>query len=196
MFLKGMRSISICPCPMPLTRSHVAFACSLVRLHGRETMAPRVVSVSAALAVAVAVAFVAVVLGGAHAQATKMPVRADGTFKIITFADMHFSRGEDVGCDALTPEQVRAWERALSAIRAWERALSAVRAWERALSAVRGLGAGMIRFTRSTPRLGGEVQRMDTLRPNCRTKAMLVLARKRGGHVPRAPMRALASKRW
>ena len=74
-------------------------------------MAPRVVSVSAALAVAVAVAIVAVVLGGAHAQVTKMPVRADGTFKLVTFADMHYSRGEDVECANLTPAEVMALPR-------------------------------------------------------------------------------------
>jgi hypothetical protein len=66
-----------------------------------------VLSVLALVGVAVAVAVV-----GAGAQVTRLPVRADGTFKLLTFADMHFSRGEGVECSNLTPAEVP-WERHL-----------------------------------------------------------------------------------
>lgn len=55
-------------------------------------------------------AVVVVVAVGVRAQVTRMPVRADGTFKLLTFADMHFSRGEGVECNNLTPAEVP-WER-------------------------------------------------------------------------------------
>jgi hypothetical protein len=52
-------------------------------------------------------AVLAAVVMVATAQTTRLPVRADGSFKIVQFADMHYSRGNLAACSDLTAAEVR-----------------------------------------------------------------------------------------
>ena len=46
-------------------------------------------------------------LAAAANAISQLSFRADGTFKIVQFADMHYSRGALAGCSDILPEQVR-----------------------------------------------------------------------------------------
>ena len=64
-------------------------------------------SSSLALSLLVVAVAVAAALGGAHA-ATRLALRADGTFRIVVFADMHISGlGALNLCSDISPEEVR-----------------------------------------------------------------------------------------